>query len=221
MNADELELTFYRETEDFFAAMRGVPHMLSSKDVHLMRGWWRDQIPPEAVIAGVTEVIARRQAEGNDEPVTSLRYCRHAVRSHARRLAEMRVGAATDPGSEPETDIKPALDALAKSLLATAAAQQARRPEVAAAIEMIAEQLTTGSRMAPGVADEQLFGLESALLENCRRALAAEELEELEQQARTEAEASGATADARQRAFRAVRDRRVREMLGLARLELA
>ena len=30
---DEIEIAYYRSIEDFFAAARGVPHILSSKDV--------------------------------------------------------------------------------------------------------------------------------------------------------------------------------------------
>ena len=72
MPETEEELAYYREIEDFFAAMRGVPHIVSPKDFQLLRGWWRDRIPLAAVAAGISEVFARRRDRNDRDPVVSL-----------------------------------------------------------------------------------------------------------------------------------------------------
>ncbi len=116
MTDDEsLELEYYRAVEDLFATLRGVPHVISPKDFQLLREWWRDEVPLAAVRAGITEVFARRRERGELDPVVSLSYCRHAVRKHAQRLAEMLVGA-SDDGASPPPDPKPDLEALATDL---------------------------------------------------------------------------------------------------------
>ncbi|MEJ2582841.1 MAG: hypothetical protein P8127_14590 [Acidobacteriota bacterium] len=89
---DTREIAYYREIEDYFATLRGVPHVLSPKDFQLLREWWRDEIPLPAVRAALAEVFARRRDRGEPDPVVSLSYCRHAVKAHARRAAEMHVG---------------------------------------------------------------------------------------------------------------------------------
>ena len=101
---DDREISYYRAVEDLFATLRGVPHMLSPKDFHLLRSWWREGIPLAAVSAGATEVFARRRERGEIDPVVSLSYCRHAVKAHARRIADMRVGGHDAKGEPPILD---------------------------------------------------------------------------------------------------------------------
>ncbi|HSO23558.1 MAG TPA: hypothetical protein VLT81_11645 [Chondromyces sp.] len=219
MTDDELEIAYFREIEDLFAALRGVPHILSPKDFHLMRSWWDDGIPLSAVRTGVAEVFAHRRERGDDGPVVSLTYCRHAVRKHAKRLAEMRVGAA-DPSPESRADTDAALGSLAQRLADCAATARPERPRVAAVIESIAAELRADLELTRARLEEHLFALESSLLANCLEALADDEREHLEQRARTEAEAIAAEPEARERTFKALRDRLVRELVGLPRLEL-
>jgi hypothetical protein len=216
---DERELEYYRAVEDFFATLRGVPHVISPKDFQLLRGWWRDEVPLSAIRAGMTEVFARRRERGDDDPVVSLSYCRHAVRKHARHLAEMRVGA-TDNEASRAPDPRPALEALAHDLSAASARQEGERPRVAGVIDRIAATVEAASEIPAGVLEEHLFALESALLAACLDALDKGERQSIEQRARDEAEAAAATPEARERTFRALRDRLLREELDLPRLEL-
>ena len=216
---DDKELEYYRAVEDLFATLRGVPHVISPKDFQLLREWWRDEVPLVAVRAGITEVFARRRERGDLDPVVSLSYCRHAVRKHAQRVAEMLVGA-SDDGASPRPDPKPDLEALATDLRAVAARFRTEKPRVGAIIDSIATAVETASELPVSALGEHLFALESALLANCLEALDEPSRQALENRARNEAESTAATPEARDRTFRALRDRLLRSDLELPRLEL-
>jgi len=217
---DDREIAYYRTVEDLFATLRGVPHILSPKDFHLLRQWWRDEIPLAAVRAGITEVFAKRRDRGEPDPVVSLSYCRHAVRAHAKRIAEMHVGASDEDGRQPEFDVEDALGSLESELNAAADSQRDPRPRVADAIEGIAATVRAARELPPVDLEEHLFALESALLATCLASLRRDESDELEGRARADAVASATTPEARDRAFRAFRDRLLRDLLALPRLEL-
>ena len=217
---DDLELEYYRTVEDLFATLRGVPHTLSPKDFHLLRQWWRDEIPLAAVRAGITEVFAKRRDRGEPDPVVSLSYCRHAVQAHARRIAEMQVGAADLAASQPDLDTEAALESLEANLYTAAKRQQLTRPRVAEAIKGIAATVEAAHELPPAALEEHLFALESALLATCLATLGADDRDELEERARADAVASAATPEARDRTFLAFRDRLLRDLLALPRLEL-
>jgi hypothetical protein len=217
---DERELEYYRAIEDLFATLRGVPHIISPKDFQLLREWWRDEVPLAAARAGITEVFARRRERGEVDPVVSLSYCRHAVRKHARRVAEMQVGT-PDDGTSPPPDPRPALEALAKDLRAVAARLRSERPRIAEVVESFAAAVEAASDLPSSALEEHLFALESALLANCLDALDEARKKSIEKRAHHEAETTAATPEARDRTFRALRDRMLRDDLGLPRLELA
>ena len=85
-----------------------------------------------------------------------------------------------------------------------------RHEPVAVAVELPASTL-----------EEHLFALESALLANCLDALDDAWRGSIEARAREEAESTTATPEACDRAFRALRDRLLREELELPRMELS
>jgi len=218
MRAGELE--YYREVEDLFATLRGVPHMLSPKDFHLLRTWWREEVPLMAVRAGITEVLAKKQERGDSEPVVSLSYCRHAVDAHARRLAEMRVGAQDENAAASSVEAAAAMRALAGRLTEAADRQRSERPVIAGIVDGIAREIESTAGLPVDRLEQHLFALETALLTNCRKALDEPSLNEIEKQARQRAAATAATPDAGERTFRALRDKMLRELLALPRLEL-
>jgi len=194
--------------------------MLSPKDFHLLRSWWREDIPIAAVRAGATEVFARRRERGEIDPVVSLSYCRHAVKAHARRIADMRVGGHDAEGEPPILDTASAVASLAAGLRIAVKQQKETRPRVAEAVERIALAVEASAELPAAGIEEHLFGLESALLANCLAALDEGGRCELEKHARTEAESASATPEAKERTFRALRDRMLRDLLDLPRLEL-
>lgn len=213
------ELAYYRAVEDLFATLRGVPHTLSPKDFQLLREWWRDEIPLSAVRAGIAEVFARRRERGESDPVVSLGYCRHAVRSHAKRAAEMQVGA-HDDGGPAIPDSRARLQALSTDLSRAADTQRTGNRRVADVIDRFATTVEAASELPSSTLEEHLFALESALLANCLETLDESRRGQIEDRARREAESTSATPDASERAYRALRDRLLREALDLPRLEL-
>jgi hypothetical protein len=217
---DDLEIAYYRTVEDLFAALRGVPHTLSPKDFHLLRQWWRDEIPLAAIRTGITEVFAKRRDRGEPDPVVSLSYCHHAVRAHARHIAEMQVGAADPDAQQPEINVEAALQSLEANLNTAGERQQLTRPRVAEAIKSIAVTVEAAHELPPAALEEHLFALESALLATCLVSLGNDDRDELEERARADAAASAATLEARDRTFLAFRDRLLRELLALPRLDL-
>jgi hypothetical protein len=213
------ELDYYRAVEDLFATLRGVPHVLSPKDFHLLREWWRDEVPLSAVRAGITEAFARRRERGEVSPVVSLGYCRHAVREHAKQAADLQVGAPEgDTAVRPDT--RTVLTNLADTLVDAARRNRSIHPRAADVVAGFATEVEAAVDMPAGVAEEHLFALESALLATCLETLDEATRGAIEAHARKEAESTAATPEARERTFRALRDRLLREKLDLPRLEL-
>jgi len=218
---DDREFAYYRAVEDLFSTLRGVPHILSPKDFQLLREWWRDDVPLFAVRAGITEVFARRRERGEAAPIVSLGYCRHAVRAHAARAAEMHVGAPDDGDMSPLFDARPGLEALANDLSGIATRLRPERPRIAEVIDRFSGTVAVAAELPASVLEEHLFALESALLANCLEALDDARRGSIEARARKEAESTTATPEAFDRAFRALRDRLLRDELELPRLELS
>jgi len=214
------ELEFYRRVEELFATFRGVPHLLSPRDFQLLRRWWAEEVPLEAVRGGLAEVSARRHEKGETDPVVSLSYCRHAVERHARRLAEMRVGAAPEPDEPGDArTTAPAAAALADLLDRRAAGIAGRWPGVAEAVAATASEVRGAAGLPPAALEERLFDLDAALLSACWRALPEDLRREIDRRAGDAARAT-ATGDGVDRAHRAMRDRDLRGLLELPRLEL-
>ncbi len=217
---EDRELEYYRAAEDFFATLRGVPHTLSPKDFHLLRQWWDDQIPLAAVQAGIAETFAKRRDRGDGEPVVSLSYCRHAVRAQARQIAEMHVGAHDEEAAEKTVDQTPALHRLAERLEDSAREAEAYNPRLAELIKGMAGSVTAAADLPPETVGEHLYALETALLANSYELLDQKQRDEVAHRARAAADQSTTSADGRERAYRAHRDRNIRELLRLPRLEI-
>jgi len=221
VNDSEPELAYYRAIEDLFATLRGVPHVLSPKDFQLMRGWWRDRVPLSAVTAGITEVFARRRDRDEPDPVVSLTYCRHAVQRAAKTFSQMHVGEGeplTEPGPDPT--VAEALQRLASGLRRTASNIRESMPRASTVVSGVADQLARVPEMPAGLLEEHLYGLESAMLASCWQSLPEEERRVIEVAAAAAAEAVDSDDGARERTRRAVRDRELRLLLDLPRLEL-
>ncbi|HSL16833.1 MAG TPA: hypothetical protein VLB51_02915 [Methylomirabilota bacterium] len=221
MDRPDPELEYYRRVEDLFASLRGAPHILSPRDFQLLRQWWRDGVPMAAVVTGLTEVFAKARERGDDDPVASLSYCRHSVRRQARRLAEMHTGAGDgDRPPAPPTDPARARTLVA-ALEAVAAAQGDARPAVAEAVRRTGRQVATAvEELPPELLDEHLFALETELLEACWAALPAGDRDAIDGRTSEEAAATTGTDEARRRSRRALRDRELRRLLELPRLEV-
>jgi hypothetical protein len=221
MDPKDTELEYYRSVEDVFSSLRGTPHILSPKDFQLLRSWWRDEIPLAAVVTGLTEVFTRIRESDDPDPVVSLSYCRHAVKRHAARLAQMQVGA-SETGEDPTRpgDTAP-VDILVNRLAEIAAHHRQELPAIADTITRAADQIElAGRELPPALLDEHLFTLESALLEDCRKVLPDRMRKQIDDRVEELLESSSATDEARDRSARALRDRETRLLLDIPRLEM-
>ncbi len=215
MDTNDRERDYYRAVEDLFAQLRGTIHVLSPKDFQLLRTWWREGVPLAAVTAGIVETFSKKRERGDDDPVVSLSYCRHAVRRHAKRMAESAVGGETPPAPPGAADHDLAL--LDEALERAEARNRELRPEVARVIGSVRSRVALLAGGDPGSVETGLFALEESLLRECWAALGEEERGAVEAAARR---AAGDPDGATPRSLAAHRDRELRSLLGLPRLEL-
>jgi hypothetical protein len=103
---------YFLEIEAHFAMRRGTPFILSAKDWALMKGWKEADIPLPVVIEAIDTVFAKNEERGR-KTISSLSYCRHAVKELWEERRNMLVG---DHDSTPEEDPTEALEALAQAI---------------------------------------------------------------------------------------------------------
>lgn len=181
---------YFLEIEAHFAYRRGTPYILNAKDWALMQKWAADGIPLPVVIEALDSVFDKQAAKGKS--VSSLSYCKHAVKEMWEERRALAVGA---EDVAPEEDPSSRLDVLAAALSSTPAAAFAPRVRSLASL-----------RSLPKI-EEALMALEEELI----AALATPELRE-------EASALVPPQKNRERAVEAHVRRLVREQHGLPRL---
>src|SRR5438093_4381590 len=100
MSADQ----YYREIETHFAMRRGTPFILSAKDWALMKKWHDEGVPLPVVIEAIDSVFEKNETSGRRKVISSLSYCRHAVKELWDERRDMYVGGSdVTPESSPET----------------------------------------------------------------------------------------------------------------------
>ncbi len=210
------ESAYYRVAEDHFAALRGTPFLLSPKDFALLRKWWREDVPLAAVVAGIGEAFERRR-EREEDPISSLAYCRHAVARHAKRLAAARAG--TEGAPEP-LDIRVALARLGAAVGAAAEAWAASAPVASVLADLRRAISSLPAEGDPAALEETLAALEFTTLDALLESIPAERRRNLEADIEAEIAGQPMTEEAMNRTRRALRLKAVRAMVGLPRLEL-
>lgn len=211
------EILYLREIEDCFAALRGQPHILSPRDMHLARTWWNEGIPLQAVHSGISEVVARKSLEG--DVVLSLSYCRHAVRKHAKELTRQRTGLQEDYESTPQDDESGTLERLIEAIKTRAHALIPEFPRLSDNLYACVGELES---LASGECSDvylALFELETTLLSSCFKSLPTKLQEEILKRANEKARASRASGQALERAQMVFRDKLLREFLELPSFE--
>ncbi len=216
MSESTEEFAYYRAVEDHFAALRGTPFLFSPKDFALLRSWWAEGIPLAAVLNGIGEVWERRR-ERQEDPVSSLSYCRHAVRRHAKRLSAARAGGAA---AAPGVDVGAALSALVAKVN-EAAARWRDEPALETVLRDLARAVATLPHdLDPAVVDGVLDDLEFTTLDALVGALPSEQSERIEAEVTADLDALDAEPAVKERTRRALLLKRVRRFVGLPRLEL-
>lgn len=104
---------YFLEIEAHFAMRRNTPFILSAKDWALMQRWHHEGIPLPIVIEAIDSVFDKNQNSGRNKVISSLSYCRHAVKELWDERKDLFVGSAE---STPESDPQSRLDELAQRI---------------------------------------------------------------------------------------------------------
>jgi hypothetical protein len=105
--------TYFIEIEGHFAQRRGTPFVLSAKDWMLMKKWREEGVPLPVVIEAIDTVFETNETSGRRKVISSLSYCRHAVKEIWDERRELYAGA---HDILPEADPLALLEALAAQL---------------------------------------------------------------------------------------------------------
>ncbi|MGH9459379.1 MAG: hypothetical protein ACRD2J_17215 [Thermoanaerobaculia bacterium] len=175
MTDDPIRDDYFLEIESHFAARRGTPFVFSAKDWALMKSWREEGVPLAVVIEAIDTCFAKREEGGRRRTISSLSYCRHAVRDMWDERKELQVGGA---GGVPERDTGAMLAELAERVegAASGAPNEAVRrvlADVAAAVRAVPAD------SVPRVEDA-LMRIEEGLIDGLLGALSADELRELQ-----------------------------------------
>lgn len=104
---------YFLEIEGHFALRRGTPFVLSAKDWLLMKKWHDDGVPLPVVIEAIDAVFEKNETSGRKKVISSLSYCRHAVKELWQERENLYVGAGD---AVPESGPAELLEALAARL---------------------------------------------------------------------------------------------------------
>jgi hypothetical protein len=196
---------YFLEIESHFALRRNTPFILSAKDWALMKQWHTDGVPLPVVIEAIDTVFEKNETSGRRKTISSLSYCKHAVKDLWSERKELYVGdAAVTPEAAPET-----------LLAALAELVAAHDMETADAIRALGRE-----QSVPKI-EERLLELEAALIEKLSAALPDGELATMQESiARALGDASKLDEKTRARTVAANLRRMVRDRFGLPRLTL-
>jgi hypothetical protein len=134
---------YFMEIEGHFAMRRGTPFILSPKDWVLMKKWRDDAVPLPIVIEAIDSVFEKNETSGRNKKISSLSYCRHAVKELWSERRDLYAGAS---GSVPE------------------AAPAASLDELASRIESIEIAASFAPRIRALIAEKSVPAIENALL---------------------------------------------------------
>jgi hypothetical protein len=101
---------YFLEIEAHFAARRQSPFILNAKDWALMKKWFDDGIPLSVVIEAIDSVFEKNESSGRRKVISSLSYCRHAVKETWQDRQDLYAGSGD---SAPEENVGGLLEALA------------------------------------------------------------------------------------------------------------
>jgi hypothetical protein len=160
---------FYTEIEAHFTARRGTPFIVSAKDWSLMKKWQAEGIPLPVIIEAIDTVFEKNETSGRRKTISSLHYCRHAVKELWDERRGLYVGGAeATPEAAPEVFLEPlAVDVEASTAPA----------DVIAAFAIRIRELAR-ERSVPRI-EETLIELEHDLVESILAALLPGEREEI------------------------------------------
>jgi hypothetical protein len=208
---------YFLEIESHFATRRGTPFILSAKDWLLMKSWFEEGVPLPIVIEAIDSCFDKSDARPSKRVISSLSYCRHAVREIWSERRDLHVG-----GEEPAPEISPAEQLMALSTVlrqaaaAASAAVRAGIEEAAAAVDLAASL-----QSVPKI-EERLMAIEHQLLEKLAATMSEAEVAEVRETVAVSFRGGSGKVDAatRMRTEEANLRRLLRSRNGLPRLSL-
>jgi hypothetical protein len=201
---------FFLEIEGHFAMRRRTPFILSAKDWALMKKWRDEEIPLPVVLEAIDQVFEKNEASGRRKVISSLSYCRHAVKEMWEQRKELYVGGET---GSPEEQAGPMLEALALRL------EQAEIPRDIAAEFAASVRTLAAEKTVPRI-EEQLIEVEHAMITRILDALPAQADEIRREVARAVGDPAKIDEKTRARTEEANLRRVVRDRFALPRLTL-
>ena len=121
MTVSPIATDYFLEIESHFAARRQTPFILNAKDWALMKKWFDDGIPLSVVIEAIDSVFEKNESSGRRKVISSLSYCRHAVKETWQDRQDLYAGSGD---SAPEENVGGLLEALAGDVERSAAPGQ-------------------------------------------------------------------------------------------------
>ena len=207
---------YFLEIESHFAARRGTPFLFSSKDWALLKSWSEEGIPLAVVLEAIDHCFDKRAESGRKGTISSLRYCRHAVKQTWEERKDLAVGSG---GDLPELDPRGKLEALAAQLENAA---ELAGPDTAASLlrDAAGQVRATAGRTVPQI-EEGLMAIEQALFDQLSTALGAGEWAALEREVdQLLAVYTSLQPETREKTRQANLRRLLRRRVGLPRLSL-
>jgi len=152
---------YFLEIEAHFAQLRGTPFVVSAKDWALIKSWNDESVPLAIVIEAIDRCFEKREKSGRKGTISSIAYCRHAVKELWAERRDLQVGG---EGAVPEADPQSLLEELARTIEETAGRQDAG---MALRLSAVAEQVRASSsgKSVPQI-EEQLMTIEHDMIES-------------------------------------------------------
>lgn len=208
---------YFLEIESHFATRRGTPFILSARDWLLMKSWFEEGVPLAIVIEAVDSCFDKSEARASKRVISSLSYCRHAVKELWSERRDLYVGS---DESTPESSPVAQLTALSAALR-----DAARRASEAVCVVM--EECATEVDRAEGLhsipkIEERLMEIEHELMEKLAATMTDAEIEKVRQEVAASFRGGPGKVDAatRKRTEEANLRRLLRSRHGLPRLSL-
>ena len=198
---------YFLEIEAHFAMRRNTPFILSAKDWALMQKWHEEGVPLPVVLEAIDSVFEKNESSGRRKMISSLSYCRHAVKELWQDRKELFVGDGDVPPEE-----RPA------ELLASLADQLEASSAPAATVSAVRELKSEQS--VPKI-EERLMEIEREMIHRVLAELPAAEASDVRAEiARAVGDVTKLDEKTRARTEEANLRRIVREKFGLPRLTL-
>jgi hypothetical protein len=141
---------YFLEIEAHFAMRRNTPFILSAKDWALMQRWRDEGVPLPVVIEAIDSVFEKNETSGRRKVISSLSYCRHAVKELWDERKELFVGGSD---STPESNPQGRLEELAQRI------ETRGGPEFAARVRALGSE-----RSVPRI-EQRLMEIERELID--------------------------------------------------------